>query len=226
MKSFFIASVIVVLAISVYSCYHNSSESDIDIELRDADLGGTSEFTQKIQNVKDALADKLPKICEFSEKSLSISRSVNRELEVAAISDSETKEILVSLATPIVEMLKAQGFSEKDWAEFEDTSDPAFILTGILYLGMQEANAEHDVVPLMQIWGENEDDDTCWDMQRIVACAAAAIGIDVIYNAFNGIKCITKAVALSTLNIVAKSVLGTAQVIVFIVEFSVCMGWI
>lgn len=86
--------------------------------------------------------------------------------------------------------------------------------------------AEHDVVPLVQTQAENANGETCWDIKRIAACAAAAIGIDIIYNAFRGIGCITKTVALSTLKIVAKSVLGVAQVVIFIAEFSICMGWI
>lgn len=137
MKTFFVMSVIVVWVVSVCSCQHDGAEGNI--ELGSADLGGTFELTQKIQNVKDVLTDELPKICGFSEKQLSRSDSVNGELKMAAISESEAKKILASLAVPIVGMLNAQGFSEKDWAEFEDTSDPAFILAGILYLGMLDA---------------------------------------------------------------------------------------
>ena len=49
------------------------------------------------------------------------------------INEEQIKQELAALSTPIVNMLKSHGFTDKDWEEFEGTDDPAFILSGIVF---------------------------------------------------------------------------------------------
>lgn len=223
MKKVFILIVVTVVFVVIYSCNKLSSDDDIEIVVDNVDIPAeTSTLKNSIKELKSVLSVELPKIYEVSEKTLARGDMNKTALEIQDLSESEAKEVLSTLSKPIVKMLKAQGFTENDWAEFEDTNDPAFILAGILYLGMYESNSENVAVPLMK----SDDENSCWDLDRIVACAGVALGIDAVINAFKGIGCITQSLALATLKTLAKSVVGIAGAVILIAQFSECMGWI
>lgn len=176
-----------------------------------------SSMTWEAKEFKNVLSEKLPSILEFSER-------VNTKSITKEDNTIEVRKLLSSLSSSIVNMLKSQGFTEKSWAEFENTSDPQFILAGILYFGIYQKNVENPRTPLLKTRTEGGDDG-CFDPYQVLDCILQATGVKIVMDAFIG-KCITKAIALELCKVAAKKVVGPIAIAIAIGDFAHCMGWL
>lgn len=117
-------------------------------------------------------------------------------------------------------MLKSHGFTDKDWEEFEGTDDPAFILSGIVFLGMLESNANS--ISAVKTRTESE---SCFDPYKVLDCILQATGVTTVMDAFLG-KCVTKAIAYGLCKETLKKVVGPIAVAIALGDFAHCMGWL
>lgn len=134
--------------------------------------------------------------------------------------EEQVKQTLATLSTPIVNMLKSHGFTEKDWEEFDSTEDPAFIFSGIVFLGMLESNS--NATSSVKTRSES---DSCFDPYKVLDCVLQATGVMTVIDAFLG-QCITKYIAYEICKQAIEKVAGPIAVAIALGDFAHCMGWL
>ena len=214
MKTFF------VIIVALFACIIFNSCGSEDVFPEKMQMDGMSEFESNSEEVvnsevalKEQLVDVLPKIMTLTESPTTRGSESN-------INEEQIKQELAALSTPIVNMLKSHGFTDKDWEEFEGTDDPAFILSGIVFLGMLESNANS--ISAVKTRTESE---SCFDPYKVLDCILQATGVTTVMDAFLG-KCVTKAIAYGLCKEALKKVVGPIAVAIALGDFAHCMGWL
>lgn len=203
-KFFFIAVLAIVSSIFFQGCNSESFLEEQTVKMSTKKLG------EEEVALKELLINTLPKIETLTKTS---TRSV--------VNEEQIEQTLSSLSVPVVNMLKSHGFTEKDWAEFEGTDDPAFILSGIVFLGMLESNSNST----HSIKTRSESDDSCFDPYKVLDCVLQATGVATVIDAFLG-NCITKYIAYEICKQALKKVAGPIAVAIALGDFAHCMGWL
>lgn len=214
MKTFFISSLALFASILFYSCGNEDvfSETLQTNEISEFDANSEEVVNSEVA-LKEQLVDALPKIMTLIESPTTRGAESN-------VNEEQIKQELAALSTPIVNMLKSHGFTDKDWEEFEGTDDPAFIFSGIVFLGMLETNANS--ISVVKTRSESED---CFDPYKVLDCVLQASGVKVAMEAFFG-TCITKAIAYGLCKEALKKVAGPIAVAIALGDFAHCMGWL
>lgn len=208
----YVLPLIIFLSGVFYSC--NGFE-DQDLEIQPTGL------TEEAQQLKELYQTEFLKISELKE-----SRSISE------MTEDEIKEFFATFSEPTVRMLRSYGFTDKDWKEFEDTSNPAFIVSGMLFLAAFDSSTDVKFFPFVKsrTVENNEGSDTCATLERIALClGSAALGkeiMTILSGEFIGITCITKALFWATVKKVITNINLWFYLISFSVEFALCVGWV
>lgn len=205
--TFFTIMVVLLLSGAIYSC--NGFE--------DFDFNESTALTDEAQALKELYQAEIPKLGELIETRAG-----------SSLTDEENRNFLASFSSQTVSMLKSYGFTEKDWGEFESMQDPAFILSGMLFLAVMDTNNEEVSFSFLKTRAieEGEEDESCLSLDRVMSCVGTALGFTEIYNLLAGYQCITAKIAIQITSTVAKRTLGVLAAADFIYSFSVCIGWL
>lgn len=193
-----------------------NSCNEVDTPNIDESVG----LTKEAQVLKELYKVEIPKMEE-----LIVSRAENN------LTEEEAKKFLATFSSQTVSMLKSYGFTEKDWEEFDSTNDPAFIISGMLFLAVAESSIQPTSLPLVKsrTVENNENVDSCVTLERISLClATAAFGkqiMDILSKEFMGVTCITKALFWATVKRAVTNANLVIAMVSFAVEFAMCVGW-
>ena len=208
MKKITLFTIMVVLLLSgaIYSC--NGFE--------DFDFNESTALTDEAQTLKELYQAEIPKLGELIETRAE-----------SSLTDEENRRFLTSFSSQTVSMLKSYGFTEKDWEEFESTQDPAFILSGMLFLAVMDTNNEEVSFSFLKTRAmeEGEEDDSCYDPYKAIDCLRFATGIDDWLDLMS-MGCLTQTLLLTACKSTAGAIVGAAALAYVMWEFSQCMGWI
>jgi len=208
MKKITLFTIMVVLLLSgaIYSC--NGFE--------DFDFNESTALTDEAQALKELYQAEIPKLGELIETRAG-----------SSLTDEENRNFLASFSSQTVSMLKSYGFTEKDWGEFESIQDPAFILSGMLFLAVMDTNNEDVSFSFLKTRAmeEGEEDDSCYNPYKALDCLRSATGIDNWLNLMS-MGCLTKELLLAACKSTAGAIVGAAALAYVMWEFSQCMGWI
>ena len=208
MKKITLFTIMVVLLLSgaIYSC--NGFE--------DFDFNESTALTDEAQTLKELYQAEIPKLGELIETRAG-----------SSLTDEENRNFLASFSSQTVSMLKSYGFTEKDWGEFESIQDPAFILSGMLFLAVMDTNNEEVSFSFLKTRAmeEGEEDDSCYNPYKALDCLRSATGIDNWLDLMS-MGCLTKELLLTACKSTAGAIVGAAALAYVMWEFSQCMGWI
>ena len=208
MKKITLFTIMVVLLLSgaIYSC--NGFE--------DFDFNESPALTDEAQALKELYQAEIPKLGELIETRAG-----------SSLTDEENRNFLASFSSQTVSMLKSYGFTEKDWGEFESIQDPAFILSGMLFLAVMDTNNEEVSFSFLKTRAmeEGEEDDSCYNPYKALDCLRSATGIDNWLDLMS-MGCLTKELLLTACKSTAGAIVGAAALAYVMWEFSQCMGWI
>ena len=208
MKKITLFTIMVVLLLSgaIYSC--NGFE--------DFDFNESTALTDEAQTLKELYQAEIPKLGELIETRAG-----------SSLTDEENRNFLASFSSQTVSMLKSYGFTEKDWGEFESMQDPAFILSGMLFLAVMDTNNEEVSFSFLKTRAmeEGEEDDSCYNPYKALDCLRSATGIDNWLDLMS-MGCLTKELLLTACKSTAGAIVGAAALAYVMWEFSQCMGWI
>lgn len=208
MRIFFVITLVLFASIIFNSC----GNEELFPEKMQTDEMSEFETNSEVA-LKEQLVDVLPKIMTLAESPTTRgTESHNNEEQI--------RQELAALSTSIISMLKSHGFTEKDWEEFEGADDPAFILSGIVFLGMLESNANS--ISTIKTRSESE---SCFDPYQVLDCILQATGVTAAMDAILG-KCVTKAIAYGLCKAAIKKVVGPIAVAIALGDFAHCMGWL
>lgn len=208
MKKITLFTIMVVLLLSgaIYSC--NGFE--------DFDFNESTALTDEAQALKELYQAEIPKLGELIETRAG-----------SSLTDEENRNFLASFSSQTVSMLKSYGFTEKDWGEFESMQDPAFILSGMLFLAVMDTNNEEVSFSFLKTRAmeEGEEDDSCYNPYKALDCLRSATGIDNWLDLMS-MGCLTKELLLTACKSTAGAIVGAAALAYVMWEFSQYMGWI
>ena len=204
--TFFTIMVVLLLSGAIYSC--NGFE--------DFDFNESTALTDEAQALKELYQAEIPKLGELIETRAG-----------SSLTDEENRNFLASFSSQTVSMLKSYGFTEKDWGEFESIQDPAFILSGMLFLAVMDTNNEEVSFSFLKTRAmeEGEEDDSCYNPYKALDCLRSATGIDNWLDLMS-MGCLTKELLLTACKSTAGAIVGAAALAYVMWEFSQCMGWI
>lgn len=206
----FALALIVFLGGALYSC--NGFE-DQDLELQ------STELTEEAQQLKELYQTELLKMSELKE-----SRAESE------MTEEEIKTFFVTLAEPTVRMMKSYGFTDKDWEEFDSTSNPAFIVSGMLFLAVVDNSTNSQSFPLLKSRAIEESNDSCVTWEQLKACLSiTALGTtawEILEKEFFNLKCITKNIFWTVVKKAALSITVLSILFEFGEAIAECAGWI
>lgn len=212
MKKVTLLSIMFVLLLigTIYSC----------TGFEEPDFNKSTALTSDAQALKELYQAEIPKFGELIETRTECN-----------LTQEEANIFLSSFSTQTVKMLKSYGFTEKDWEEFESIQDPAFILSGMLFLAVMDTNNEDVSFSLLKTRAtEESDDDTCFSWEQLGNClATAALGdniVKAIKQELIGVTCVTKTIFWSVVKRVIKNFGLVISIASFVYEFSYCIGWL
>lgn len=206
----FVLAVIAFLGGALYSC--NGFE-DQDVELQ------STELTEEAQQLKELYQVEMLKISELRE-----SRSASE------MTEEDIKTFFATFAEPTVRMMKSYGFTDKDWKEFDSTSNPAFIVSGMLFLAVLDNSTNSQSFPLLKSRAIEESNDSCVAWEQLKPCLSiSALGttaLEILEKEFFSLKCITKNIFWTVVKKAALSVTVLSILLEFGEAIAECAGWI